>query len=69
MSTAAQQKPLVAQLAEATNQNLPAIELWDYADVQFVNTTRFTDFPVHSDGLMYNAAGVWMAQGYVRPKK
>ena len=69
MSTAAQQKPLVAQLAEATNQNLPTIQLWDYANVQFINTTRFTDFPVHNDGLMYNAAGVWMAQGYVRPKK
>lgn len=69
MSSVSQQKALVAKLAAATNANLPVLDLWDYANVQFVNTSRFTDFPVHSDALMYNPAGVWMAQGYVHPKK
>lgn len=69
LSTAAQQAPLVNELAQATDTNLPVLTLWNTINLQFVNTTRFTDFPVHSDALMYNAPGVWMAQGYVKPKK
>lgn len=69
MSSVSQERPIVAQLIEATNANLPMLTLWDYTNVQFTNNTRFTDFPVHNDGLMDNAPGVWMAQGYVQPKK
>lgn len=69
MSSVSQERPIVDQLAEATDQELPALTLWDYRNVQFINTTRFTNFPVHNAGLIYNPAGVWMAQGYVTPKK
>lgn len=69
LSSVSQEKPLVQQLALATNETLPAIELWDYALVQFVNTSRFSNFPVHNAGLMYNPAGVWMSEGYLTPKK
>lgn len=68
MTSVSQEKPLVAELAEATDQNVPLITLWDYTNVQFINTTRFKNFPVNNAGLMYNPAGVWIAQGYVTPK-
>jgi peptide/nickel transport system substrate-binding protein len=63
-----QQRPIVQKLALVTNANLPVIELWNYVNVQFINTTRFTDFPVNNPGLMSNMPGVWMAMGYVHPK-
>ena len=66
--TPSQQRPVVQKLALAANVSLPMITLWNYINVQFVNTTRFTDFPVHNSGLLDNPAGVWMTQGYVRPK-
>ncbi len=65
--TPAQQQPVVAQLAAAANADLPMITLWNYINVQFVNTSRFTDFPLNNVGLLNNPAGVWMAQGYVQP--
>lgn len=65
--TAAQQRPVVAELAAAANADLPMITLWNYINVQFVNTSRFTDFPLQNVGLLNNSAGVWMAQGYVNP--
>ncbi|QSO47832.1 ABC transporter substrate-binding protein [Alicyclobacillus mengziensis] len=63
----AQQKPVVQQLALATNENVPLIELWDYINVQFVNNSRFTDFPT-SPGMLDNPPGVWIGSGYVQPK-
>lgn len=66
--SSAQQKPIVAELAEATNVNMPMITLWNYINVQFVNSSRFTDFPTNS-GILDNPAGVWMALGYVKPSK
>jgi len=68
ISSPAQQKPIVAQLALATDYNVPMITLWDYVNVQFVNTSRFTDLPIHNAALMDNPAGVWMMEGYVKPK-
>ncbi len=65
---AAQQKTAVAELAEAANVDLPMITLWNYTNVQFVNTARFTDFPTQT-GVLDNPAGVWMALGYVKPVK
>ncbi|MFC1416221.1 ABC transporter substrate-binding protein [Streptacidiphilus cavernicola] len=65
----AAQKPVVQQLAMATNQELPMIEIWDYTNVQFTTDKRFTDFPTQGqDGLLTNPPGVWMMQGYVKSK-
>jgi peptide/nickel transport system substrate-binding protein len=65
----ADQKPIVQQLAAATNQELPAIQIWDYTNVHFVTEKRFKNFPpVGMDGLLYNSPGVWMMQGYVQAK-
>ncbi|RYL93083.1 ABC transporter substrate-binding protein [Sporolactobacillus sp. THM7-4] len=63
-----QQKDNVQTLALATNEYVPMIEIWDYTHVQFVNTSRFNNFPVKDEGLMNNMPGVWMSQGYVTPK-
>ncbi len=63
-----QQKPIVNELAQAVNQSLPMITLWNYINVQFVNTSRFTDFPLHNTALLSNPVGVWMTYGYVKPK-
>jgi len=70
--SATAQKPLVAQLAEATNEQMPVIPIWDYTNVNFSFGKRFTDFPTASspdvNGLLYNQPGVWMMQGYVKAK-
>jgi peptide/nickel transport system substrate-binding protein len=70
---AAQQKPIVAQLAAATNQEMPVIPIWDYTNVNFTFGKNFTDFPTASspdaNGLMFNNPGVWMMQGYVKAKQ
>jgi peptide/nickel transport system substrate-binding protein len=70
---AAQQKPVVAQLAAATNQEMPVIPIWDYTNVNFTFGKDFTDFPTASSaeisGLMFNNPGVWMMQGYVKAKQ
>jgi len=63
-----QQKPLVNQLVQATNQSMPAIQLWDYTNVRFVSETRFKDFPIGQEGLLRNPPGVWMMQGFVHKK-
>jgi peptide/nickel transport system substrate-binding protein len=63
------QKPIVQQLALATNQEMPVIQIWDYTNVQFVNEKRFTNFPkTGQDGLLSNSAGVWMMQGFVQAR-
>lgn len=69
MRSISQERPIVDQLMSATNANMPVLNLWDYANVQFINTNRFTHFPVKNVGLMNNQAGVWMQQGYVVPRK
>jgi peptide/nickel transport system substrate-binding protein len=64
-----EQKPIVQKLALATNANLPMITLWDYINVQFVNTTRFTNFPKDGDAaVLSNPPGVWIQLGYVQPQ-
>jgi peptide/nickel transport system substrate-binding protein len=67
LSSVAKERPIVQELAEATDRNVPVITLWDYINVQFINTTRFKDFPT-SPAYLDNPAGVWMAAGYVKPK-
>ena len=65
----ADQKSIVQQLAVATNQELPMIEIWDYTNVQFTVDKRFTNFPKQGqDALLSNFPGVWMMQGYVQSK-
>lgn len=61
-------KPTVQKLALATNANLPQITLWNYILVEFINTTRFTNFPINNGGLLQYPAGLWMMRGYVQPK-
>jgi peptide/nickel transport system substrate-binding protein len=63
-----QQQPIVEKLALATNHDLPVYTLWNYILVEFVNTSRFNNFPVHNGGLLQYGAGLWMMQGYVQPK-
>ena len=62
-----QQNAIMAKLIAATNYSVPVIQLWDYVNVQFVNSRRFTDWPVGNDALLYAPPGVWMAYGYVDP--
>lgn len=71
--TTDQEKSTVAQLAAATNAQLPVIPIWDYTNVNFTFDKRFTDFPTASspdaNGLMFNEPGLWMMQGYVKAKQ
>ncbi|NMP24179.1 ABC transporter substrate-binding protein [Sulfobacillus harzensis] len=69
MTAVSQERPIVQELMSATNANLPVLNLWNYANVEFINTSRFSNFPVNNLGLIYNPAGVWMQEGYVVPRK
>ncbi|MGI5134466.1 ABC transporter substrate-binding protein [Streptomyces sp. CA-106110] len=63
------QKPVVQKLAQASNQEVPMIQIWDYTNVQFTSSKRFTNFPKQGqDALLSNPPGVWMMQGYVQSK-
>ena len=62
----AQQKAIVTKLALTVNKTLPVIELWDYVNVQFVNTVRWSSFPT-TDAMLNNPPGVWMFNGFVQP--
>jgi peptide/nickel transport system substrate-binding protein len=63
----AQQKTIAAKVIQAVNYEVPVIQLWDYIDVQFVNSKRFTSWPTN-DAVVGQDPGVWMADGYVRAK-
>jgi peptide/nickel transport system substrate-binding protein len=63
----ARQKAIAAKVIAAINYEVPVIQLWDYTDVQFVNSKRFTDWPT-SDAIIGQDPGVWMADGYVRAR-
>ncbi len=63
----AQQRAIAAKVIAAVNYEVPVIQLWDYVDLQFVNSKRFTDFPT-SDAIIGQDPGVWMADGYVKAK-
>jgi peptide/nickel transport system substrate-binding protein len=60
-------------LAEITNQYVPQITLWDVARTGWVNTKRFSDYPLNNAALMsatYNfepPIGLWMMNHYIRP--
>lgn len=40
------QKTITANLIAATTCELPAIQFWDYVDVQFVSNKGFNDWPI-----------------------
>ncbi|MBA3365123.1 MAG: ABC transporter substrate-binding protein [Actinobacteria bacterium] len=63
------ERQIVTKLALATNTQLPMLELWNYIRVNFVNTNRWTNFPVKNEAMLANQPGVWMTRGYVRPKR
>jgi peptide/nickel transport system substrate-binding protein len=63
----AQQKAISAEVISAINYEVPVVQLWDYTDVQFVNSKRFTDFPAN-DEIAGQDPGVWMTDGYIRAK-
>lgn len=63
-----QQKAISAQIIAATNYELPAIQLWDYINVQFVNNKRFNDWPTGNNAQLNLPPGVWMTYGYVHAK-
>ncbi|MCL5063888.1 MAG: ABC transporter substrate-binding protein [Firmicutes bacterium] len=73
--TQAQTKTIVAKLAAVTNQYVPVITLWNYAQAGFVNTNLFTDYPLNNQQLMvstegqYPPIGGWETFGYVHPKQ
>ncbi|MFF5205649.1 ABC transporter substrate-binding protein [Streptosporangium sp. NPDC000396] len=64
----AEQKKIIAILAKAANQDLPVIQLWDYVNTQFVNTTRFTGFPGTDSDLLRLTSGVWLQLGMIKKK-
>jgi peptide/nickel transport system substrate-binding protein len=63
-----QQNALMAKLIQATNYEVPVIQLWDYVNVQFVDNKRFDDWPIGNNGLLDAQPGVWMADGFVHVK-
>jgi peptide/nickel transport system substrate-binding protein len=68
-ANAEQAKPIMLQLAKAANQNLPLIQLWDYVNTQFVNTSRFTGWPEQDSDVLRLPAGVWIQLGMVKKKQ
>ncbi|MFC9676246.1 MULTISPECIES: ABC transporter substrate-binding protein [unclassified Streptomyces] len=63
-------KPIIDQLAQVTAQEVPVIPIWDYTNVKFYSERNFTNFPKNGqDELLGNFPGMWMAQGYIQPKK
>ncbi|MFC7642286.1 ABC transporter substrate-binding protein [Streptosporangium lutulentum] len=65
----AEQKKIIGVLAEATNQDLPVIQMWDYVNTQFVNTTRFTGFPPNNSDTLRLTSGVWLQLGLIKRKQ
>lgn len=63
-----EQGPLIQKLAKYTNDQLPVIQLWDYENVQFVNTTHWTDFPPNNDQALRLSPGVWMQLGFIHAR-
>lgn len=64
-----EQKQTIASLVRLTNQQLPVITMWDYMNINFVNSTRFTDFPPDDGDMLRLSPGVWMQLGYIHAKK
>lgn len=64
-----QAKDTIVKLAKYTNDQLPGIQMWNYVNVQFINTTRYDNFPPNNCECLRLTHGVWMQLGYIQPKK
>ncbi|HET6213828.1 MAG TPA: ABC transporter substrate-binding protein [Micromonosporaceae bacterium] len=64
-----QAKDTIIRLAKYTNDQLPMIQMWNYVNVQFVNTTKYENFPPNDCECLRLTHGVWMQLGYIQPKK
>lgn len=63
-----QQKQIVAKLAQFTNDQVPAIAMWDYVNQNFINTSHFTKFPPNDSDVLRQPQGVWMQLGFIQAK-
>jgi peptide/nickel transport system substrate-binding protein len=68
LATPEEQKRIVAALARFTNEQLPVIQIYDYVNTQFVNTTRYTGWPPPGSEALRLPAGVWMQLGMIKKK-
>ncbi|GII66904.1 hypothetical protein Skr01_69890 [Sphaerisporangium krabiense] len=68
LATPEEQKKIVGTLARLTNEQLPVIQLYDYVNTQFVNTSRYTGWPPHDSEALRLPAGVWMQLGMIEKK-
>jgi len=64
-----QAKESIIKLAKYTNDQVPGIQMWNYVNVQFINTTRYENFPPTNCECLRLPHGVWMQLGYIQPKK
>lgn len=64
-----EQKRIVGVLARVANEQLPVIQLWDYVNAQFVNTSRYTAFPPDDSEALRLSSGVWMQLGMIRRRQ
>jgi hypothetical protein len=64
-----QSKDTIIKLARYTNEQLPTIQMWNYVNVQFINTTRYDNYPPDNCECLRLTHGVWMQLGYIQPKK
>ena len=44
------------------------IQLWDYINLQFINTNNYTNFPPEGSDVLRSSPGVWMQLGYIKKK-
>ncbi|GII81773.1 peptide ABC transporter substrate-binding protein [Sphaerisporangium rufum] len=68
LATPEEQKRIVGTLARLTNEQLPVIQLYDYVNTQFVNSTRFTGWPPSGSEALRLPAGVWMQLGLIHER-
>ncbi|GAA4232982.1 peptide/nickel transport system substrate-binding protein [Streptosporangium album] len=64
-----EQKRIVGTLAKVANEQLPVIQLWDYVNAQFVNTSRYTAFPPDDSEALRLSSGVWMQLGMIKRRQ
>lgn len=62
-----QAKDTIVKLARYTNDQVPMIQMWNYVNVQFINTSRFDNFPPNDCECLRLTHGVWMQLGYIQP--
>lgn len=66
LATPEEQKRIVGTLAELTNKEVPIIQIYDYVNTQFVNTSRYAGWPPAGSEALRLPAGVWMQLGMIK---